>query len=253
MNCSWWRVVTAGCLLLLGVAVAVAAPPEKKKAASGSAREMMVRAHQARAQWKDFPGFQADVVIVVENKRLRRKLTVTPELELQWNQPLPPAFTGAERRLLSVVQHREANQGQQYDVELVWEKGRHALGRLIRFKNDAMHSQYRIRGDVITQVSRRTPHGSFTITVLQVIRNPEKKYLPRVYTVTFFGKTTAPPGSQGEGEMTVVQRSSVVMLDWERVGRWDLPRQIRSVNSSPAGVKMEVIRLQNHRLLEAAK
>ncbi len=233
----------AGWVLLLSGAVVWGAPPQEKKTASASAQELMVRAHQARAQWKDFPGFEADVVIVVENKRVRRKLTVTPELELKWNQPLPPAMAAAGRRLLSVVQHREANDGQEYDVEFVKEKGRHPLGRLIRFNNDTMHSQYRIRGDVITQVSRQSQRGSFTITVLQVSRNPEKKYLPRVYTISFFGKTS-------EGT-PAVRSSSVVMLDWERVGRWDLPRRIRSVNTSAAGVKMEVIRLQNHRLLQA--
>ncbi len=206
----------------------------------------MVRAHAARATWKDFPGFEAEVVLVVENKRVQRKLTVTAELEVQWDQPLPPEFAAAGRRLLSVVQHRQANEGREYDVEFVPEKGRHPLGRLIRFNNDAMHSQYRIRGELITQVSRQTERGSFTITVLQAIRNREKKYLPRVYTVSFFGK----PSAEGDSPPAASVRSSiVVMLDWERVGRWDLPRRIRSVTAGSSGVKMEVIRLQNHRLL----
>ncbi len=243
MNHVFRSATWLGWLLVAGsAAVALGQQGKQDKAPSPSAQEMMIRAHQARAQWKDFPGFEADAVLVVENRRIRRKVTVTPELELKWDQPLPKAFAAAGRRLLSVVQHRRANEQREYDVTLVPEKGAHPLGRLIRFNDDAMHSQYRIRGDVITQVSRQTPGGSFTITVLQVVRNPEKKYLPRVYTVTFFNKPQQGPAT--------IRSSNVVVLDWERVGRWDLPRRIRSVGSSPAGVKMEVIRLQNHRLLE---
>ncbi len=228
---AWWFIV-GGVWLIWTAGDAVAQ--------SSSAEELMVRAHQARAQWNDFPGFEADVTLVVNNRRVRRHLRVTSQLELQWDQPVPPQFAAAVRRLESIVEHRQAGDEQQYDVEFVPEKGQHPLGRLIRFREDSMHSQYRIRGDVITQVSRQTERTRFTITVLAVKRNAEKKYLPSLYTVSFW--------SVPKGELL---RSSVVQIQWERVGKWDLPRLVRSVNvGGKSQYGMEVIRLRNHRILE---
>ena len=207
--------------------------------AGPTAQELMIRAHRARAQWTDFPGFEADVVVRVNHRQVRRRVRVTAQLELEWDLALPPEFASAQRRLRSIVDHRRGGERERYDVEFVPEKGQHPLGRLIRFRQDAMHSQYRIRGDVITQVSRQTEKVRFTITVLDVVRNGEQKYLPRLYTVSFWSH----PGGQ-------LTRTSTVLIQWERVGRWDLPRLVRSVTTGSQGqYSVEVIRLQNHRLL----
>jgi len=132
------------------VGLAQAEKPEAGKSPAENAQQVMVRAHEARAQWKEFPGFEAELWLQSNGKHLVRKVVVTPELKVQWNESVPVEFVPLKRRFESVIQHRAASDAYRFDVEFVAERESHPLGRLIRFRNDPMHSQYRIRGDRFT-------------------------------------------------------------------------------------------------------
>ena len=64
-------------------------------------------------------------------------------------------------------------------VSFADEQTDHPLGRLIKLDYDsAMASAYRIKDDVIREVNRQMDGGRFTISVFEVNRNAEGKYLP---------------------------------------------------------------------------
>ncbi len=224
------------------VGLAQAEKPEADKSQAEDAQQVMVRAHEARAQWKDFPGFEAELWLQSNGKHLVRDVVVTPELKVKWNEPIPVEFVPLKRRFESVVQHRAATDEYRFDVEFVAEQASHPLGRLIRFRNDPMHSQYRIRGDLIAQVSRDMGPLHFTISVLDAVRNAQGKYLPRVYTVSFWNRKSG-----------LLVRSTTVMLEWKRQGRWDLPLTIRSITTQGNRSHLaEVIQVRNCRLRNGA-
>ncbi len=239
MRC-WFRICNSEVLLSL-VLIAMVASAQAKDSKAQSAQQVMARAHRARAQWKGFPGFEAEVVLQSNHRRLVRQVVVTAELRVQWNEPVPLEFVPLKRRFESVIQHRAAAQQDHYDVEFVPEKGEHPLGRLIRFRHDPMHSRYRIREDLIAQVSRDAGPLHFTISVLDASRNAQGKYLPRIYTISFWDRKTG-----------LLVRSTTVKLQWQRLGQWDLPRAIHSITTQGNHThRAEVIQLGKLRLRNA--
>ena len=115
----------------------------------------------------------------------------------------------------------------------------HPLGRLIDLGDPSLESRYRIKDDVILEVNRSMGSQRFTISVLEIIRNAENKYLPRSFTMNFFDSAT------GALAMSLAYRN-----DWQRVGDYDLPQMILEINSRPGGASTRQIVFKNCRLLE---
>ena len=102
-----------------------------------------------------------------------------------------------------------------------------------------MGSHYRIKDDVIREVNRKSDSGRFTISVLEVRRNEEGKYLPGVYTVSFWNK---------DGSL----RSTTTTTEtWKRVGTFDLPLTHDSVATSANELRNLRMELSGHKLLDA--
>jgi hypothetical protein len=100
-----------------------------------------------------------------------------------------------------------------------------------------MGSHYRIQVDVIREVNRKMDGGRFTITVLEVRRNAEGKYLPGVYSVNFWN---------ADGSL----RSSTTTCEaWVRVATFDLPLTHDSVTAGKDVHKNVRMEFSQHRLL----
>lgn len=212
------------------------------KSSQPTAEQMMIRAHKARAEWKNIPGFTADVIATRGNKRVKGKLTVTADLDVKLSLPDKEEAKWAQRSLESVVAHRRSSEGRKYNVEFANKNKHHPLGRLIKLNEDLMGSVYRIKGDVITEVHRKMGKSSrFTITVTDVQRNKEGKYLPRSYSFSTWDTKTGN-----------LKSNTTVHDTWKRVGKFDLPKRMLWVTTADDG-KREVrqIELKNHKLLGA--
>ncbi|MBW3543232.1 MAG: DUF3386 family protein [Planctomycetes bacterium] len=219
-----------------------AAETEKVAAGSESAEELMRRAHEARAEWGEgFPGFEADVVVSQDDTRVKGRLSVSAdgELTLTLAEGLKDE-QAVRRRLESLVQHRQAGGEREYDVDFADESHSHPLGRLIRFNDDRLHSIYRVKGDVITEVHRTMGESRFTISVLDVSRNKQGKYLPHIYTVSFWDAKT--------GDLKDAFTTS---NEWKAVGGFDLPSRILTVSTgNEAERHVDEIAIGNHKLLK---
>ncbi len=205
------------------------------------ATALMVRSHDARADWKGFPGFTAEVVATQDGESATGTIAVSASGDMTLE--LPSSMAWAERKLDSLVSHRFGDTSREYDVSFADAVKNHPLGRLIKINDDAlMGSQYRVQDDVIREVHRNMGDTRFTITVIDVARNKDGQYLPTMYTVSYWDSKT--------GDL---KSTSVVRDDWKRVGKWDLPAKLLSVDSSDEGQRhVREIRLTNLQLLEAA-
>lgn len=229
--------------LALGTAIAVrmalAAGAEQPPDDTAPAQRLMAAAHRARATWEGLAGFTAELVVSAGSHRAEGTLRVTGgEVEVA----LPSGFEWVERRIASLVEHRQPSSGS-YDVSLISEPGPHPLGHAIRIHDDSlMGSQYRIQDDVIREVHRQIGPTRFTITVLEVVRNPAGQYLPQCYSVSYWDVDTGN-----------LERTSVVRNEWVRVGSWDLPQRLLAVETADDGTRdVFEIRFQNHRILDQA-
>jgi hypothetical protein len=150
-----------------------------------------------------------------------------------------PSFAGSEwlqTYLESVVQHRMPGDPESESVRYAGEPDGHPLGRKIALGDGEQDSVYRIGDDVVREVNRRAGPGRFTISVLEVQRNQEGKYLPVYYTMTFWnaaGKVTS---------------TSTTQDSWVRVGGYDLPRHTLQVTTGDDRHEVKLLEFSNHEL-----
>ncbi len=222
------------------VSLVIAAVGDPAARAGEDATTLMTRAREARATWDAFPGFSADVVVSENDSQAVGKLTVSARGEV--SLALSESFAWAERELKSLVRHRIGSGNREYDVSFADKEKHNPFGRLIKVNDDAsIGSLYRIRDDIIREVHSNMQNVRLAITVIDVAWNKEGKYLPSVYTVSYW-----------DAKSGDLQSTSVVRDTWTRVGKWDLPAQQLRVDSTSDGKRqVKEIRFAKHRLLGA--
>jgi hypothetical protein len=213
-------------------------------AAEASADERLRIAHEARACWgPNFPGFNADLVVRVDDEAVRGTLDVAPDGAVTLDLPDGPAKDWARAQLRSIVMHRgihgptELETGARF-LETTEE---HPLGRLIQLADDRMGSAYRVRGDEITEVNRTMGERRFSNRILANSRNAEGKLLPLAYTVSYW----TVPGDR-------LERVEAFHATWTRVGPLDLPSTHTQITSADGLSTVRQIELSNHRLKAAS-
>jgi hypothetical protein len=181
------------------------------------------------------------MTISIDGEQQRGQLTVAADGKVKLDGvPESPQRTWAEDQLQSLVGHRQPASTREYDVAFADQTTTHPLGRLIKLNNDPMDSVYRIRGDEITEVHRNMGKVRFTISVVETTRNPEGKYLPRTYTVSFW-----------DAESRQLTRSDVFHDDWTRSGDFDLPKRILNISTTDDSERIvRAIEFKNVRLTE---
>lgn len=224
-----------------------AAAPAEQAAASAaveelSAAELLAQAREHRAIWNDFPGFASALRVETSAGVAEGRIVVDAGggVELQ-------GFDGFNTeevlpRLRSLVSHRFDSGAADTDVSYVAEEGFSPAGRLIRFDHDEeLKSAYRIRDDVISEVNRQAGDSKFRISVLDVYRNPEGRYLPSVYQVSFWSV-----------ESSALTASETHENTWVRHGQFDLPENVFVLRATPAGTTTLRIAFSEHELASPA-
>jgi len=215
--------------------------PQQEKKRGFPAAEVMQRAHDVRAKWEDFSGFKADVVVSADSNRVDGTVVVSAEGKVAFQLADSELAEWAKEDLQSLVNHRLPAGSSEYDVAFLKGERPNALERLIRFNDDRMHSVYRVRYNLITEVHRTMDNRKLMISVVDVQWNKEKKMLPRTYTVSWTDVTT--------GKVSSMQ---VVNNRWVRIGDIDLPARIlKIINNDDGGREVHEIRVANHELLTA--
>jgi uncharacterized GH25 family protein len=208
------------CTLLVDVR-----PPAAAPAGEPTAAEALRRARQGRAVWDDFPGFTAVLHVTSGQERLTGKATIDASGTVELDMPPSPLADWVEEQLNSLVQHRmptgEISEGK---VEYADDDRAHPLGRLVNLGDASFRSAYRLKDDVIMEVNRSAGPQRFTISVLEIVRNAQGKYLPRAFTMNFFDAKTG-----------ALKTSLGYWNEWQQVGRFEVPKTILEVSAQPGG------------------
>jgi hypothetical protein len=229
-------------ILLLTIAVTPAGrlsgDRQRQPEADPAATRLLAEARAARATWRHFPGFRADLEINFDGKVFRGPVEVSPEGKVTLDLGDRHAETWARHTLGSVVGHRLDNStGLKTPCAFADDNTQHPLGRAIRVLNDEFHSSYRIRDRQVIVVNREMPDSRFTITVLENRRNEEGQFLPVCYTVNTWDRKSGALRSAAGHHQT-----------WQRVGRFDLPGTTTVVTATAGTLEARGLKLSNHRL-----
>lgn len=216
---------------------------EAQPAPNPAATKLLADARAARAVWRDFPGFRADVVVNDNGKTSKGTLEVTPKgkVSLRLEGASDETRTWARRELISLVAHRLPGGPSDTPCAFADEVAHHPQGRLIRILNDELHSVYRIRGREIIEVHRRMKDVRFTISVLENVWNNEKQCLPACYVVNSW-----------DLKKDALVNATAHHNTWRRVGSYDLPASLLVVNATPARLGSRSIAFTNVRLNDTA-
>jgi hypothetical protein len=205
-----------------------------------SASELLKRARDARSVWRDFPGFESKLEVRSGGQRSEGTVKVTGEGEIELSG-FPGDFEAEPVKgyLESLVQHRMADGGADESVVYAQDATPSSLGRLIAFEGDEkLHSTYRIRDDVITEVNREMGESRFSISVLDVYRNASGKYLPQSFSVSFWDKQSG-----------ALKRVDTHVNLWTHVDAFDLPRHVSLLKASSKGNQLLEFNFSEQRLL----
>lgn len=191
-------------------------------AADPEATRLLAEARAARLTWTNFPGFRAQVTVNMNGAKSTGSVVVAPTGQVEVSGLPEAAQKWVRRTLGSAVSHRLAAPSAE-DTPCVFADSdtQHPLGRLVRVLNDELHSHYRIKDRQITLVQRDQAGSRFTITVLANQWNDSGKYLPSAFLVHWW-----------DGQTGALIRSEGHTQTWQRVGTFDLPREIRVVSAN---------------------
>jgi hypothetical protein len=197
-----------------------------------------------RANWRDFPGFSAELAGHLDGRPFSGKVTVQKDGAVELQTDDPHAKSWLQDQIESLVLHRlaqpdgESTDAHQPRLRFAAEADAHPLGRLLAVEGDAMGSSYRVKDRQITVVNRRIGTQNMTITVLDNDKNPEGRFLPRSYVVHYWDAAT---GKLNRVE--TFQERSV------RLGSWDLPVMRSILTASEAGLSIKVVEFSRTALL----
>lgn len=232
------------CGVLLSLAAVTAlcgADKEAKPTGDAAAGKLLADARAARAVWKDFPGFTADLEVNVEGKVAKGRVTVGPKGDVTLKLPDNERERWARRALASMVGHRLDDGGPPTACVFEDDNADYPLGRAIRVLDDAFHSSYRIRDRQVIVVNRDVPGARFTITVMENVVNKEGKFLPVCFVVnTWDAKTNALASSEAHHQT------------WKRVGAFDLPEGLTVATATAGKQEARSLKLSDIRLVRSA-
>jgi hypothetical protein len=222
----------------LALRVASSQVGSASRPAGSTASDLLNAARQSRVVWHNFTGFEADLTLFAEGRQQQGRIKVTGEGQVSlhgFELKDEKALLGTLRSLIS---HRLAVSDEDDSATFADSEEHHPLGRLVRLTGDAMASTYRIKDNVIREVNREMDGGRFTISVFDVNRNPEDKYLPGYYTVSYWNK---------DGSL---RTATVIRESWMRVGQFDLPDNYEAVYTGAGDHRNLTMKFGNHKLLK---
>jgi len=204
-----------------------------------TAPQLMQIAHDGRAEWENFPGFEVKLTLATDTAQGEGQLHVSRDGKMDLKLPPGEEFQWVERTLKSVVGHRIVQSPAITNVEFADNQTNHPHGRLLRSSNPEERSLWRVQGDVMTEVHRLTDTSRLVISIGDVWRTPENKHLPRNFAVT----TWELPSNQ-------IRSARQVHQDWIRIGDLDLPLEFWAITNRPDGTSTtQRIDFSEHKLL----
>lgn len=233
----------AGLIVLLTLSATMQWTPAKDQASpqadqeKAAATKLYQHVREARAVWRDFPGFTADVTVSYNGKQTTGKLTADKDFKVTLKLDDESLTEWSLPKLQSTIGHRKYRQQKPIPATFADDEVHHPLGRLVNI--DGKNVSFRLQDDVMTLVQRRSDKMWFSITTLDVWRTKEGSVLPRDTSVTYRDPKT--------GAITS-NRSNT--FSFKRVGNFDLPENMLTIECG-GNFERNVgsIKLSNHRLL----
>jgi hypothetical protein len=220
--------------------------PLEGRDADPEALDLFKQAIAQRAEWRDFPGFSANVSGQIDGRPFTGTVAVQRDGSLDIRTDDVVAKPWLKDQLDSLVMHRlpppssDSSGSQEPRYRFADQDEDNPVGRLIAVEGGAMASSYRIKDRQITVVNRRMGKQNMTITILDNDRNTDGRFLPHSYVVHYWDTAS--------GKLNSIE---TVQDRWHRVESWDLPASHFVSTASDAGFSAKVVEFSDFKLRPA--
>ena len=209
---------------------------------SETAQTIFQRAYENRYTWDEFfPGYTADLLFQDDQTTCKVNVVVSAELQSRVEGAEDIQLTEfVNKHLWDIVTHRKRSNFSQAHGKNIFSIGEvDDSGSVEIFvTGESMGSHYRVRGDIISQVSRQMGGLSFTIDTIETLQT-EDGYLPTVYKAVFRDATTGN-----------IKANRQHIDSYEKVGRYYIPsRQIINSIDDQGKTRDSVFQFNNINLL----
>ncbi len=219
--------------------------PLERKDADPAAVAIFEDAIAARAGWKDFPGFKANISGNLDGRRLEGTVSISAKGEVIFTdnkQDREESVSGwVQDQLESIVLHRMVRPTSPDRPKPVLRFGEDRddapLGRLLIFDGGKFASSYRVKDRQIVVVNRHMGKENMTITMQENEKNAEGLFLPRSYLVQYWDALT--------GALT---RTESFHDRWVRIGSFDLPAGRTMTTATQSGLSVRSFTMTKHEL-----
>jgi hypothetical protein len=215
-------------------------PERVPTGATAEAARLVREAHAARAVWREFPGFVADVEMNLEGRIGQGRVIVLADGQV-YVESLPDNHRAEATCHLACLVHRQLDKPYGSGASWVFLGGARpgSSAGIVRRTDDPFGFCYRIRNRQIVAVEHRSNGRKLTLHTLEWCLNPEKKHLPAVVAVHAWNTHTQE-----------LENTATYLLTWKRVGGFDLPATVRvhSAGANDRESPFVELKLTNHRL-----
>lgn len=223
--------------------------PLERKDADPQAVALFEEALAARASWKNFPGFTADIQGNLDGRPFTGDVSVEAGGSVVFTHKdlgqQEAVSDWVKEQLESIALHRGArssggsSERTKPVLRFADQRTDHPFGRLLIFDGGRFASSYRIKDKQILVVNRNMGKQNMTITILDNDRNADGLFLPHSYQVQYWDATT--------GQL---QRTETIQQRWQRVGSFDLPVQHTVTTAGDTGLSVKTFTLSKVALIK---
>jgi hypothetical protein len=211
------------------------------------ADRLLAEALAAQATWWNFPGFHAEVTVMVDGRSRQGRIIVAPDGRVHVEHLDRTAADLVRTRLADIACARLGKQSASNRFCYFASTGDHAqFGKAVIPWSDPIGSTCWVRQKQIQMTQQRFKDRKEIVQLVDSEKNQEGALLPKVVVA-----------SQWDPGTNQIKKTTTVLVAWKRTGRFDLPDTIRvicageaQVNGKALGAAVSTITLSGVKLEE---
>ncbi|HEY9705721.1 MAG TPA: DUF3386 domain-containing protein [Allocoleopsis sp.] len=183
-----------------------------------NARDLFRAAYENRYTWDEkFPGYSANIQVIQGDETYQAKIKINADLTTEVSDIEDEQVKKSiEDELQDIIRHRKRS-----SFDTVHGKNEFTLGKTddqgsteILVKGDAMGSNYKINGKIVSQVSRVMNGMAFVIDTLETV-DTGNGYVPKRYDVVFRNAQTNEITDKRQHQLDLIQVGNYYILSRE--------------------------------------
>jgi hypothetical protein len=210
---------------------------DRLEKANQDAARLLNEALDAQAAWWNFPGFHAEIVVRSKGRNRTGRVIVEPDGRIHLEHLAPHAAEFVRTHLSELVCHLLCKQSR-YKPALsqVMTDSHPLLGKSVLRVTNGFDSTLWLKDKKVQMTERCHRDRKQIVQIAEHEQNQDGAFLPKIKVVSEW--------SSGTNKIDI---TTTVLVTWNRVGRFDVPKEIRviAIHGNGHGAVVSSITINN--------